>query len=296
MPSAPRSRAIAIVSARFAKRSGVSASGVSRRAGGRRAARALAAPPPSPRSRPSTRRRGSGGRDAPRARRRPSRPSCGRGRRAAAQPPPAAPHPLVEREGVQEDDGHSAATSSRSAATDGRSAGALDPIGERRPRLERDPEQVARAQEPGQERDVGEPERAPAQPGDAARAARRGSRAPPRSAPARPPRRAGARSTASRSRRSGRRAAAPAARSPGSSGQQRRLGIALVQVLGDHGRLGQDPTVLLEHRHLAGRVHLVQPGGPVAQVDLDRLVRDPLLGEDDPGAGAVRAAARRRRA
>ena len=76
----------------------------------------------------------------------------------------------------------------------------------------------------------------------------------------------------------------------GIGGKQRRLGVALLEVLHDHRRLGQDEGVLLDHRHLAERVLLVQPRGPVAEVDLDGLVLDPLLGEDDAHAGAVRAA------
>ena len=200
-----------------------------------------------------------------------------------------APHALVEREGVQEDDRHSAATSICSAATDGPQAGALDPVGERRPRLERDAEQVARPQQPGQERDVGEAEGAAAQPGRAGEH---------RVQEAELLLEASARTLLATPERVVRLREVVEAEDEQPSGRtlarivrpQRRLGVALVQELRDHRRLGQDPAVLVEHRHLAGRVHLVQPRGPVGEVDLDRLVRDLLLGQDDPDPGAVGAA------
>src|SRR5579875_374570 len=42
--------------------------------------------------------------------------------------------------------------------------------------------------------------------------------------------------------------------------------------------------------HPSSRVLLVQPGGPVLEVDLDHLHLDPLLGQNDADAGAVGAA------
>src|SRR6266540_566250 len=76
----------------------------------------------------------------------------------------------------------------------------------------------------------------------------------------------------------------------GIRGEQRRLGVALLEVLHDHGRLRQHEGVLLEHRHPAGRILLVQPSGPVRKIDRDRLVGNALLREDDPNACAVGAA------
>ena len=52
-------------------------------------------------------------------------------------------------------------------------------------------------------------------------------------------------------------------------GQQRRRRVPLLEVLHDHGRLGQDEAVV-EDRHAARAVQVVDPRGPVAQVDLDR--------------------------
>src|SRR5262249_25727360 len=69
---------------------------------------------------------------------------------------------------------------------------------------------------------------------------------------------------------------------------QGRLWIALLEVLVDHGRLRQDEGVLFENRHTSERVLLVDPRRPVVQVDLDRLVLDPLLRERDSNARAVR--------
>src|ERR1051326_2647285 len=48
--------------------------------------------------------------------------------------------------------------------------------------------------------------------------------------------------------------------------------------------LGKVPV--LEDGDLAERVLLVQPSGPVGEVDLDVLVLDALLGEHDPDARA----------
>ena len=59
-------------------------------------------------------------------------------------------------------------------------------------------------------------------------------------------------------------------------GQERRLGVPLLEVLVDHGRLRQHPAVLLEHRNPPDRVQLVEPGRAVLEVDHDRLVREPF--------------------
>ena len=75
----------------------------------------------------------------------------------------------------------------------------------------------------------------------------------------------------------------------GPRGQERRLGIALLEVLVDHGGLRQHPAIRLEDGHLADRIELVQPGRAVGKVDHDRLVVDALLGERDPNTRAVRA-------
>src|SRR5204863_2114486 len=72
---------------------------------------------------------------------------------------------------------------------------------------------------------------------------------------------------------------------------QRRLREALLEVLHDHLGLGKDEAaLLLVDGHAAERVLLVEPGGPVVEVDLDRVVVEALLGEDDPRAGRVGAA------
>ena len=63
-------------------------------------------------------------------------------------------------------------------------------------------------------------------------------------------------------------------------------------ITADSGRT----NAVVEDRDLAGRVQLVDPGGAVLEVDLDRLVVEPLLRERDAHAGAVRAARVRRRA
>src|SRR5262249_21851959 len=74
-------------------------------------------------------------------------------------------------------------------------------------------------------------------------------------------------------------------------GPERGVRGALLQVLHDHARLRQyEPLILLVDRHTAERVLLVEPGGAVVEVDLDRVVAEALLGEDDPDAGRVRAA------
>ena len=72
--------------------------------------------------------------------------------------------------------------------------------------------------------------------------------------------------------------------------EERGLGVPLLEVLHDHRRLRQDERVFLEHRHLAGRILLVQPRGPVREVDLHRLVGEAFLREHDPHARAERAA------
>ncbi len=68
--------------------------------------------------------------------------------------------------------------------------------------------------------------------------------------------------------------------------------MALLEVLHDHARLGQDEAVVLQDRDLSDRVLLVEPVGAVLEVDLDCLVRDRLLREENPNAGAVGAARR----
>ncbi len=74
--------------------------------------------------------------------------------------------------------------------------------------------------------------------------------------------------------------------------EERRLRMALLEVLHDHARFRQDDAALLEDGDLPYGVLLVEPDGAVFQVDLDRLVGDLLLREQDPNAGAVRAAGR----
>ena len=166
---------------------------------------------------------------------------------------------------------------------------AREPAVDVRVRLERDAEHVASADHPRHERDVGEPERR-----------------------AREERSVGERRVEVVERRRERLLGAvllPPERvvglgevvvaedlEPGGGarlgvgGKERRLGVALLEELVDHHRLRQRPAVALEHRHPADGVQLVEPGGPVLEVDHDRLVRDALLGEGDPHAGAVRAA------
>ena len=70
--------------------------------------------------------------------------------------------------------------------------------------------------------------------------------------------------------------------------QQRRVRVALLEVLHDRRRLRQHERVLLEHRHAAGRIQLVDPRGPVAKIDRDHLMLDALLREHDSDARAVR--------
>ena len=72
--------------------------------------------------------------------------------------------------------------------------------------------------------------------------------------------------------------------------EQRRLGIPVFEELHDHRGLRQQPAVLLEHRYAPRRILLVDPRGTIAEVDLDRLVLDILLGEHDAHTRAVRAA------
>jgi gamma-glutamyltranspeptidase/glutathione hydrolase len=72
-----------------------------------------------------------------------------------------------------------------------------------------------------------------------------------------------------------------------------RLREALLQVLHDCSRLREhEALVLLEHGHATGRVLAVDPARAVVEVDLDRLVRHPLFGEEYPHTCAVRAAGR----
>src|SRR5579872_982663 len=75
-------------------------------------------------------------------------------------------------------------------------------------------------------------------------------------------------------------------------GEERRIGIALLEVLHDHRRLRERPAVLLDDGNAPGRVLLVDPPWPIVEVDLDRLEFDVLLGEDDAHARAVRTARR----
>jgi hypothetical protein len=76
----------------------------------------------------------------------------------------------------------------------------------------------------------------------------------------------------------------------GVHGEQRRVGMALLEVLADDDGLREDQVALLQHRHARRRrVQLVEPRRALREVDLDRLVGDALLGEDDPHAGAVGA-------
>jgi len=75
----------------------------------------------------------------------------------------------------------------------------------------------------------------------------------------------------------------------GICGPERRLRIAVVEVLVDHRGLGEHERVLLEDRHAAERVLLVDPRRPVVEVDLYRFVLDSLFRERDPDARAVRA-------
>ena len=79
----------------------------------------------------------------------------------------------------------------------------------------------------------------------------------------------------------------PRSRPPrGSAGRNDRLGVELLEELHDHLGLRQP----VENRDTAvGRVQLEQPLRTVAEVDLDRLVLDALLGESDPNTRAVRA-------
>src|SRR5581483_358287 len=164
----------------------------------------------------------------------------------------------------------------------------LEPVRERGKAVELDAEHVAHAQDPGHVRDVRDPELGAAQPrlplerrvelrelaierlgGSVLAAPQRVVR--PRQVVV--PEDANARE-----------------RTVGGIGrQERRVRIALLQVLEDHGRLGQEPDVLLEHRHASGLVLLVDPRGTVGEVDLRRLEFDLLLREHDPRAGAVRA-------
>ena len=173
-----------------------------------------------------------------------------------------APHPLVEREGVQEDDGHSAATSCCSAATDGRSQARST--------------QSARAGQGSSE--IPSRSRARSSQGRNAMSARPNARPLSQGTPRehrveegellleplpRPLLAAPERVVRLREVVEAEDEQPPRGALAGIVRPERRLGVALVQVLGDHGRLGQDPAVLLEHRHLARRVHLVEPRGTV---------------------------------
>ena len=188
---------------------------------------------------------------------------------------------LREPAGV-DDRPHSAATIPTSAAIAGRCSSRASQSASEGKAVELDAEHVARAQEPRDERDVREP---------VLRAAEVRPLAEQRVEPAeRGVERLG-------------RAVLPAPKGVvgtgqlvvaedeepnegavgGIGGQQRRLRVALLEELHDHRRLRQRrAVVLLDHRDTSGRVLLVEPGGPVGEVDLDGLVLDALLGEDDP--------------
>src|SRR5207302_11222327 len=73
----------------------------------------------------------------------------------------------------------------------------------------------------------------------------------------------------------------------GIRGEERGLGVALLEVLHDHRGLRQEPRVLLHDRDAPRAVLLVDPRRAVREVDLDRLELDVLLREDDAHAGAV---------
>ena len=129
-----------------------------------------------------------------------------------------------------------------------------------------------------------------AEPRPLARAQRRASRAPRRSARPRRPRRAAARSTG-RVKSSCRKIQSRAsARSAGSAAQERRLGIALLEVLHDHRGLGQEPARPPRPRARGRSRSSRRSRRAGREVDLDRLVLDVLLGEHDAHARAVRAA------
>ena len=186
-------------------------------------------------------------------------------------------------------DVHSAASRSRSAATDGRSAARSTHSASGRMVVQVDAQTRLGAEDPGQVRDVREPELPAGQEGPSREAiVEQGELV------AEPVARV-VLSAAQGVVRTAERVEPLDEETPlGALGRvgrpERRLRIALLEVLVDDHRLGQDELVLFEHRHLAQRVLLVDPRGPVAQVDHDRLVVDALLGEDDPDPCAVRAA------
>ena len=143
---------------------------------------------------------------------------------------------------------HSARTVATSAAIDGRCSSSASQRAEVRGQL--DAEHVARPDHPRHERDVREQALADLE------------RLQPLVERVRR-RRGGTRSSRDRGdRRSGCTSRRARARASASCGQQRRLGMALVEVLHDHLGLGQH-EVVVEDRDAAGRVQLVDPGRPV---------------------------------
>ena len=155
----------------------------------------------------------------------------------------------------------SAPTTSSSRATDGRAEQLLEPRARRAPGSST-PSRSRSAQHPRHVRDVDEEARA--------RPAAR------RAAPSSVVRLAAPERVvvvAEQRRRSGRPRAAPARAPPASAGSSAGAGIPLLEVLHDHGRLGQDEAVV-EDRHLARSGSARRPTpGRLREVDLDRLVR-----------------------
>ena len=115
-------------------------------------------------------------------------------------------------------------------------------------------------------------------------------RAPPRTARALPPRRAGTRSTASRSRRSGRRAAARPRARRGRPARAAARGSARSGTRAITADSGSTQPSSSSTGTLPTGFFSYSQAGRSAQVDLDRVVRDALLGEHDPHPRAVRAA------
>ena len=197
----------------------------------------------------------------------------------------AVPHPFVQRQCVQQKDGQRAATTSSSAAIAGRSdsRASQSPRGAEGGRAGRPCDRV-RAATTAHTRC--RPARIHGRSryccASSDRVQLRRARRP--TAPRRLPPRVGARSTASRAGRSGTRAAARrrARRRRPARAQAR---VALLEVLVDHRRLGEDERVLLQDRHASEGVLLVDPRRTVVEVDLDRLDSMPF------SASAIRSRA-----
>ena len=173
---------------------------------------------------------------------------------------------------------HSAPTTSSSRATDGRAASSSSPL--RDPRRQLVPEPIPEPQHPRHVRDVGEeaqPDRQRLRAGRRARSARRAGTRSSRRRAASSKRKTASRARGPRRRVGGQQRAAPGYRSSRYS-----------MITADSGRTKPSSRI----GTLAARVQVVDPRRPVAQVDLDRLVVEALLGEDDPDAGAVRARGR----